>query len=154
VTGSTPPPYPRFRFVAAVAGDRAVMGCDVDDAVTALQTGEKTRLQNGQCGQQNAPVAPPDGETPSGATTTVPPGGTTPTTTPGTVPPVNATVAQLLADAQKELDAAQAALEEGDLGAYQEHVGAAREDVRRANALAGSSTTTTRPGASTTTTRP
>ena len=38
-------PFPRYRFVAAVVGDRAVLGYDVNDAVTALVTGSPTQLQ-------------------------------------------------------------------------------------------------------------
>jgi uncharacterized membrane protein (UPF0182 family) len=153
VTGSTPPPYPRFRFVAAVAGDRAVMGCDVEDAVTALRTGEKTKLQQGECGQENAPVGPVNPEVPGGVTTTVPSNGTTPTTTPGSTVPLPSDVPGLLALADREFAAAQTALRDGDLSEYQRHVNLAEAAVRKANALVGeSATSTTRP--STTTTAP
>jgi uncharacterized membrane protein (UPF0182 family) len=146
VTGQGPQPYPRFRFLAGVAGDRAVLGCDVTDAVNALLSGDQTRLQKlgtSACGRPETTT--PGGPPPLDGTTTT----TTPSTTPGTgtQPAGNATVDQLLADAKREFQAADAALARGDLGEFQRHVKRAQDDVDRATALraGSSSTTTTRP---------
>ncbi|HMC67556.1 MAG TPA: hypothetical protein VKJ07_00245, partial [Mycobacteriales bacterium] len=113
VTGQGPQPYPRFRFLAAVAGDRAVLGCDVNDAVTALLSGNQTRLQQlgaVACGRPDINATPQ----PNGSTTT-----TTTPTTPGSQPPSNATVSQLLAAAQHEFDLANQALTQRNLAGYQ-----------------------------------
>src|SRR5262249_59753777 len=37
--------YPRYRFIAAVTGDRGVLGYNVKDAGPALRTGKDTQLQ-------------------------------------------------------------------------------------------------------------
>src|SRR5206468_3074063 len=37
--------FPRYEFVAAAVGQRAVLGYDMTDAVTALLSGDPTRLQ-------------------------------------------------------------------------------------------------------------
>jgi uncharacterized membrane protein (UPF0182 family) len=146
VTGQSAQQKPRYRFVAAVAGDRAVLGYNIDDATDALLSGRPTELQNDiQRGRSITEVGPEDVPTDGTTTTTAPPNGTTPTTTtPGTAPPDSAGVEELLAHAQTEFEAAQDALTREDLGAYQQHIAAAREDVRRARALLrGTSATTT-----------
>jgi uncharacterized membrane protein (UPF0182 family) len=143
VTGQGPQPYPRFRFLAAVAGDRAVLGCDVTDAVTALLSDTQTRLQKegtGACGRPIAPTTPVENP-PGGGTTTT----TTRPTTPGTgsQPPPSATVDQLIADAQREFQAADEALARKDLAEFQRHYKRGVDDVNRATALRSGSTTTT-----------
>jgi uncharacterized protein len=82
--------------------------------------------------------------------------GTTPVTNPGgptpPTPPITGTVAQLLAKAQSEFDAADIALTKGDLGAYAADIKAAKADVAAAvKALAAAATTTTTPSSTTTT---
>jgi uncharacterized protein len=141
------PPYPRFRFVAAVTGDRAVMGYDVDDVKTALlgPRGTQTRLQRDVNGGRsitdlaNQPTNGTNNSNGSTTTTTTTP----PNTTPGsTLPPGNQTAEQLLALAQREFDQAQAALEAGNLGEYQRHVAAAQAAVNSAAGKITASTTT------------
>ena len=76
-----------------------------------------------------------------------PGGGTNP-------PPVTGTVADLLARAQAQFDAASAALKQGDLVAYAKAIKAAQDDVAAAvTALtkAGTTTSTTVPGSTPTT---
>ena len=145
--------FPRYKFVAAAVDQRAVLGYDMNDAVTALLTGNPTRLQT-------SGGVKSDGTTGgSGSTTTT---TTTPTTTPGTsptVPPSTATAAQLLQDAQSQFDAANAALAAQDLAGYQAAIARARTDVQQAYIKLGVTlpTTTTIPGATraaTTTTLP
>ncbi len=149
VTGQGPQPYPRFRFLAAVAGDRAVLGCDVTDAITALLSGGQTRLQQSgasACGRPDITNPGNENPPPGGTTTTT----TTPATTPGTgtQPPSNASALELLAAAQREGTLAKQALAAGNLGAYQEHNTRALDYVARAAAkLGASSTTTTTAGA-------
>jgi uncharacterized membrane protein (UPF0182 family) len=141
--------FPRFKFVAAALGSRAVLGIDVNDAVTALLNNTETQLQKDvQNGTPITSITGP-GVTPGSTTTTTTPGGTTPP------PPNNATVEQLLAAAAHEFDLANQALSKGDLGGYQQHVKAAQQDVQlaqqKANAPSPPASTTTVP--STTTTR-
>ena len=78
------------------------------------------------------------------------PGGPTPPATPNnpgsssSSSPPNQTVAQLLADANASMDAANAALTAGDLATYQAKVNQAASDIKQAQAIVnGSSTTTT-----------
>jgi uncharacterized membrane protein (UPF0182 family) len=134
--------FPRYLAVAAAVGNRAVLGNNMTDAVTALVTGQDTQLQLGG-GVKG--VAPGGGvATPTTTTTTLP-------TTGGTQPPATASAAQLLQDAQSEFEQAQAALAAGKLGSYQSHNQAAANDVAAAyKKLGGTVTTTTVPAASTT----
>jgi uncharacterized membrane protein (UPF0182 family) len=87
--------------------------------------------------------------------TPIKPGGPPGPTQP---PPATGTVAQFLASAQKQFDAAEAALKKGDLGAYAKAIDAAKADVAEAvRALAKvrsttTTTSTTAPGVLTTTT--
>ena len=144
--------FPRYEFVAAAVGQRAVLGYDMTDAVTALLSGGPTRLQTS--GGVKSILSGGNGSTTTTTTTTVP-------GTPTTVPPANASANQLLASAQSEFDAANAALAAGKLGDYQTHIRNAQNDVAAAVAKlrpAGASTTTvpasatTAPAAATTTT--
>jgi uncharacterized membrane protein (UPF0182 family) len=74
----------------------------------------------------------------------------TPTTpsTPSTAPPsnLNATVRQLLQQADREYQAAQAALKAGDLAGYQQHVNNMEKLLRQALGSTGATTTTTPKG--------
>jgi uncharacterized membrane protein (UPF0182 family) len=143
ITGQGTQPYPRYRFTAAVIGDRAVLGYDVQDAITALVTNTPTRLQRDVQGGRSITAIVPGGSTDgNGATST-----TTTTAPSGTQPPSNATAAQLLAEADAQFRAADAALAAGKLGEYQAHISQAQTDVRRAAALlaGGSTSTTTKP---------
>jgi uncharacterized membrane protein (UPF0182 family) len=149
VEGESSQTYPRYRFVAGVVGDRAVLGFDVQDAATALANGTRTRAQALQFGNTGG-VGNVSG--PGTTTPTTTPGGSTTTTTPtGT----NATVQQLLAQATDELAAADAALKSGNLAQYQAHVNRARTLVGQAEAKAtGGNSPTTQPGPTTSTTGP
>ena len=128
--GSTP--LPQLKRVILVFGDRVVMRDTLHEALVTL-FGD----------------APPTLEAGSGATTPT----TTPTTgatTPTTLPPAGqATLAQLLAEADGHFTAAQDALRRGDLATYQKENDAARESIRKAAQLATPSPTPT-----TTTTTP
>jgi uncharacterized membrane protein (UPF0182 family) len=137
--------FPRYKFVAAAVDQRAVLGLDMNDAVTALVTGNKTQLQTQGGVKQDGTVD--GGGIPSTSTTTT----TVPSST-NTVPPSNASATALLQDAQTEFDAANAALARQDLAAYQSHITRARQDVQQAYAKLGASTTTTAPRATTSTT--
>ena len=142
--------FPRYFAVAAAVGQHAVLGCDITDATTALVTGLPTRLQ-----------ASNNRTNPCNTSSTVPPAqdgggsGTTTTTVPGTsntTPPANASATALLQDAQVEFDAANTALTEKNLAAYQQHIAQARADVQAAYAKLGATTSTTAPPATTSTT--
>ncbi len=143
--------FPRFKFVAAALGSRAVLGIDVNDAVNALLNNTETTLQKDvQSGTPITSITNP-GQTPGSTTTTTTPGGNvTPT------PSGNQTVDQLLASANNEFTAANAALARQDLAGYQQHVKAAQADVAQAVAKLNAtptppaSTTTTVPGTTTT----
>ncbi len=95
---------------------------------------------------QNPTITPSSSASGSSSTspTTLSP---TPTTVP--VPAAGSTVSSLLAQANADLDNAQAALQAGDLGTYQADVNAARIAIQQANKLpasaAGSSSTTVAP---------
>jgi uncharacterized membrane protein (UPF0182 family) len=139
ITGQSDQPYPRYRFTAAVSGDRAVLGDDINDAVTALLTGKQTALERRVRSGVDITNLPNQGgnNTPStSTTTTVPNTGTT-------VKPSNQTADQLEASALSELQAADTARQAGDLGGYQEHVSKALEDLAAAQAKRNGSTTST-----------
>ena len=143
--------FPRYEFVAAAVGQRAVLGFDMSDAVTALVNGTDTKLQTSvRNGGSITSIAGGNGG--NGTTTT------TTTTVPGpptSAPPSNASAAVLLADAQTEFDAANAALANKDLAGYQAHISRAQSDVAKAVAKLGGvsgATTTTVPGSAASTT--
>jgi hypothetical protein len=73
---------------------------------------------------------------------------TTTTTTPSSVkpPPKNATVEQLIASANAEFAAADAALARQDLAAFQQHYNRGKQFAAEAQAKGGATTTTTKPG--------
>jgi uncharacterized membrane protein (UPF0182 family) len=89
------------------------------------------------------PKTPVSQTNPTGSTTTTTTAPTAATTVPTAPGGQNETVAQLLAAAQSEYQAATAALKTGDLATYQADIAAAQGDVNRAAALAGTSATTT-----------
>src|SRR5882757_9467477 len=126
---------PRNKFVAAAVDQRAVLGFDVADAVTALVTGAPTRLQTSGGVKSDGTVS--GGGTTTTTTTTVPGGTTT------TLPPSSASATALLQSAQTEFDAANAALADQDLAGYQSHIARARTLVQQAYAKLGPGTTTT-----------
>jgi uncharacterized membrane protein (UPF0182 family) len=136
--------FPRYKFVAAAVDQRAVLGLDMNDAVTALVTGNRTRLQT-QVGVKQ------DGTVDNGGTSTT---STTTTTTPGTPttkPSTNASVDQLLQQALDEYQAGEDALANKDLAGYQSHIAKAQDLTAQALAKSGV-TTTTAPKATTSTT--
>jgi uncharacterized membrane protein (UPF0182 family) len=149
ILGETANAFPRYSFTAAVVGDKAVLGYDVKDAITALVTGQRTQYEEDVVsGRATIAGGNVSGPTDSTTTTTVP---TTPGT--GTTPPGNATVEQLLQQAQSEFALADAALQDRKLDEYQRHIEAAKTLVAAARTkfVAGASTTTI-PGSTTTTT--
>jgi uncharacterized membrane protein (UPF0182 family) len=116
--------YPRFRFVAMTYGDDAVLAYTVAEAVDAL-------FRGGPVAPEDPTEEPPDqgpGEEPPEEPPEEEPPGTT-------APPGDGSVAELLAQAQDEFEAAERALREGGenaLGEYQEHVRRAQELVQQA----------------------
>jgi len=127
ITGEGQQPYPRYRFIAGVVGDRAVLGYDVADVVEALLTGRETRLQaDVRGGRSITDIAPGEGDGSPTTTTTVP------SSTPTTAPDAGATPSELLRTAQREFAAADAALKAGRLGEYEQRIAAARAAVSAA----------------------
>jgi hypothetical protein len=140
VEGQATQTYPRFRFVAAVAGDRAVIGYDINDAVTALVTGRETQLQRDVLSGKLITDVNTGGGGGGGATTTT---TTTPGGPPVTQPPSNASVDQLLQDAQRESDLANAALARQDFAGFGAHYKQSLALVADARAKLRSSASTT-----------
>ncbi len=135
--------FPRYEFVAAAVGQRAVLGFNMADAVSALVNDTPTQLQT------SGGVKSITGQTGTGGTST----STTTTTLPGaptTNPPTNASATALLNDAQAQFDAANAALAAGNLGEYQTHIRNAQSDFEAYKAKVGITSTTTLPGTGTT----
>jgi uncharacterized membrane protein (UPF0182 family) len=127
--------FPRYLAVAAAVGQRAVLGRDMSDAVTALVTGNETLLQSsgGVKGVLNNGTG---STTPSSTSTTLP-------GTPVTSPPSSASVNQLLQAAADEYAAGQTALANKDLAGYQSHNARAQADVQAALQKSGLTTSTT-----------
>jgi uncharacterized membrane protein (UPF0182 family) len=123
-TGATH--FPQFRFLAAVYGNRAVLGDSLAGALSQLFPD----------------LGPPP---PTG-------GGGTPTGGGGG--PVPTDVAGILAQADTAYNDAQTALKAGNLADYQKAVDRMADLIRQAGAVAGATTTTTAPppGGTTTTT--
>jgi uncharacterized membrane protein (UPF0182 family) len=129
------PSFPRFRYVAMTLGDeRAVLADSVDEGIQALfgngpTVPDETPRENPE--QPTEPEQPTQPERPSGS------------------------VEELLRQAQDEFDQANDALRRGDLGAYGEHVDAARDLINEAlgqvNAPSSPTTSTTTAGTGTTT---
>jgi uncharacterized membrane protein (UPF0182 family) len=118
--------FPRYLAVAAALGNRAVLGNNMQDAIQALLTGGRTNFQ--RIGGVNSQGNNQTGTGATTTTTTVPSGSGPPPTSP----PANASVDALLASAQTEFAAANAALRAGNLAAYQQHNAAAQADVQAA----------------------
>ncbi len=133
--GNNTSAFPRYNFVAAVVGDRAKLGYDVNDAVTALITGGSTRVERDVASGRSLSGANTGNTTPVTTPTTTP-------TTPGSQPPANASATQLLNDAQSAFDAANAALANRDLAGYQRYIAQAQADVRAAVGKLGTPATT------------
>ncbi|HUR48339.1 MAG TPA: UPF0182 family protein [Acidimicrobiales bacterium] len=140
-------PLPQLKRVIVVYSDKVVMRDSLREAMNVIFGAAPETLE-----QTPGQPAPAPGETPP--------------TTPGTpVPPVaTATVQQLIEQANGHFEAAQTALRNGDLSAYQRETDTARDLIRQASqALAGTggpagttppptASTTPPPAASTTTT--
>ena len=122
-----PTKIPEFKFIAAVYGNRAVIGETVQVALSKLFP-------------ELGPAPPP----PSGEE--VPADGAPP-------PAPSGDVAGLLGQADTAYNEAQAALRAGKLADYQRAVDRMAELIRQAQAMSGGATTTTAPGPTTTTTR-
>jgi uncharacterized protein len=145
VEGEGAQTFPRFSFVAGSSGERSVLGYDVDDVVTALVSGNDTQYQRDVRSNRIDEGAIPGEQPPGGSTTTTTTPGTTPSTTPGTVPS-DASVAELLNEAEREYGLADEALSARRLAEYEEHIANARRLVGRArDRLVEGSTTTTTP---------
>jgi uncharacterized protein len=137
--------FPRYKFVAAAVDQRAVLGYDMNDAVTALVTGNRTRLQT-LGGVKSDGTIDSGGTTNTSTTTTTAPG------TPTTKPSAKESVDQLLQQALDEYQAGEAALANKDLAGYQSHIAQAQALTAQALAKSGASTSTTAPPATTSTT--
>ncbi len=131
--------YPLFQFVVVFSQDYgAFCGPTVQDALDQM-VGRKDRAN--QC---NVSGTLPGTSTTTPTTTTTP--GATETTTPATtaapttttVPPAAGSVDELLQQAAAKLDQAQTALENGNLGQYQQLVDDARTLVKQAQQKQGS----------------
>ena len=130
-------PLPQLKKVIVVFGDKVVMRDSLREAIATIFPGSAVATLE----QQGAGQTPP----PPGQTT-VPPGGTT------TPPPVLTSVNDLLAEATTRFNAAEEALKNGDLAAYQKATNDAKDLVRRASEAAR--TTSGAPPSTTATTRP
>jgi uncharacterized membrane protein (UPF0182 family) len=136
IVGEGAQTFPRFSFVAGAAGERSVLGYNVEDVVTALVTGRDTEYQRDVRSGRVDPGTVPGGQPPGASTTTTTPPGTTPPTTPGSSVPSDASVADLLAEAEREFDLADEALTARRLAEYEEHINNARRLLAQAQARA------------------
>jgi uncharacterized membrane protein (UPF0182 family) len=139
-------PVPRLADVIVVYNGQAVHGGTLNSALCQLKFGGVF------CTLPGGTAPPPsqfiNGGGNQGGTSTPPPSTPAPST-PGSTPPANATVQQLLNDAQTHFNNATAALKAGDLARYAQEVALAQKDVAQAQSL--SSTGTSTPPASSTT---
>jgi uncharacterized membrane protein (UPF0182 family) len=133
--------FPQFQFVVVYSqgtGD-AYCGQTVQDGLNQLLKLEPATPCSSQL--TTGPGTTGTGTTSTTTTTTTPGSATTipsttgPTTT--TIPPATGTKEQLLDQAAKDLDDAQAALTSGDLAGYQRLVNAARTAVKQAQTAPG-----------------
>lgn len=125
---------PKFKFVAMVYGEKAVMETSVDKALAALFGDSGAPPNSVEDGSVDGSA---DGDTDAGVD-----GGET----DGDGDAGSGDIADLLARASAEYALAQAALREGDLATYQEHIEAMAALVEQADALSreiATSTTTT-----------
>jgi uncharacterized membrane protein (UPF0182 family) len=132
-------PVPRLDDVIVVYNGQAVHGGSLNSALCQLPFGQQF------CALPGGNLPPPSQQvnnstgTSTGTTTTpstTPSGGSSTTAPPSTGPPANATISQLLADAQAHFSNAQTALKNGDLATYQREIQAAQADVQQAQSLA------------------
>jgi uncharacterized membrane protein (UPF0182 family) len=127
--------FPRLRFVALAYGGRSTL---VDFQGEEIEfTTVQQALQGLVAGE--VPTEPTEPTEPSEPSEPTEPGATT--TTPTTRPPPSGSVDELLADAAAALDAAEAALDAGDLGEYQAQVSEAKRLLDAARALTAPTTT-------------
>jgi uncharacterized membrane protein (UPF0182 family) len=143
-------PVPRLADVIVVYQGRAVHGGTLNAALCQLPFGQVfCTLPGGLAPPPSQFLNNAGGNQGGGSTTTT----TTPptTTAPGGQPPANATVQQLLADAQSHFTNASNALKNGDLAGYAKEVQLAQADVAQAQKLQGTATTTPSASAPTTT---
>jgi uncharacterized membrane protein (UPF0182 family) len=149
--------FPLLDDVVVVYNNKAYhsSNASLDNALCQIQNPDGSRPFSAYC---NTPLANESSNlaTTPGATTPTTPGSTTTTTTPTTFPtrpPSGASVAALIAAANQDLASAQAALAQGNLGAYQADVNAAHAAITQAlsleNSSSSSSSTTTAPAPST-----
>lgn len=137
---------PELKNVIVAYGDEVVMRPTLELALTEIFGASPDTLEDidpidPETGELIDPDLDPDtgeviedGEAEGEGTTTT----TTPPTTTVPADPGDATVEELLAEAAQTLDRANAALADGDLGAYQDLVDEAADLIRRAQLLAGS----------------
>jgi uncharacterized membrane protein (UPF0182 family) len=133
VQGAGSGSYPKFQFVAVYTQDLgAVCAQTVNDALNQLFGNEATATA---CNVTTNGTPVPSPLQPSTSTTTPSTSTPTTTTTPGpatTAPPTNETQQQLLNDAYNLLNQAQAALQAGNLGTYQNDVNQAQTKLQQA----------------------
>ncbi len=132
VKGEGSQTFPRFRYVAVALGDKAVLGLNVNDALTALVNGTESEaqrtFQSGNPGGNN-----------NGSTTTT----TTPSTTTTLPPTGGLTALQLIQRAEHEFQDADAALAKSppDFATYGRLRAAGDADLAQAAALLASGST-------------
>ncbi len=130
--------YPLFQFVVVYNQDSgAFCGPNVQDALDQMLD-RKERVAG--CNVSTTGLTGGNGSTTTTTTTpTTTPGATTTTAAPATttVPPASGTAQDLLNQAADKLDQAQAALEAGKLGEYQDLVDDARTLVKQAQQKGG-----------------
>jgi hypothetical protein len=129
--------YPLFQFVVVYSqGYGAFCGQTVEDGLDQMLGKKDPALTCNVNAAQSGGTGTPGTTTTTTPTTTVPGSATTtPTTT--TVPPTDGSVQDLLNQAADKLDQAQQALEDGDLGRYQDLVEEARTLVLQAQQNSG-----------------
>ncbi|MDP9073905.1 MAG: UPF0182 family protein [Actinomycetota bacterium] len=140
-------PVPRLSDVIIVYGGAAYHGGTLNSALCQTPFGASfCSLPGGQAPPPSANIPQTGGTKPPTSSTTTPTTTAGPATTPTTVVvPPNASVSQLLADAEAHFANAQNALKQSppDLGTYQKEIQLAQADVDKANQLSSPSTTTT-----------
>jgi uncharacterized membrane protein (UPF0182 family) len=131
-------PVPRLADVIIVYKGSAVHGGTLNSALCQLPFGQAfCSLPGGTAPPPSAFINSNQGTPSQGAT---PPTTTSPPTSGSTIaPPTNATVQQLLTDAQTHFTNATNALKSGDLATYQKEVNLAQTDVQQAQRLSAAS---------------
>ena len=155
VSATSTTPVPELRYVSVSYQGQAYRGSSLEEALAAAFPGSRLDLGTviGGTEVEPPPAVEPgggDGGTGGTPTTTTPPSTTAPEAPTGTVE-------ELLAEAQQLYDEAQAALDRGDLGEYQDKLDEAYRKAAQAASLATGATvtpSTTTPPAATATTAP